>query len=681
MKINRNWIAAAIMALGAFAAPVTATTIQILSTADAFVAAGPSNNLGNNNYGGAGALAIAASGTAKGEQQSLIRYNLASTIASFDSEFGANNWMLKSITLRLNAAAPGNAIFNNPSVSGSFAVKWQSNDGWTEGTGNPGAPTTDGVTLNSLPTYIDNSLDESLGSFTSPSATSGLNAYSLSLSSGFASDLKAGGLVSLRLFAADTLISYVANARSNGGGANGPFLLVGSGCARTVGHGGAGPRRCGCGIAKEEAMKRSRLLLAMSLWLFAVAAFAHDPNAATQPATSKPATTGPAVRVAVIGGMADTGFWDAISERFTAATGIAVETVVTGNKDAIGPTFRKGGIDLITMHASDTIINLVADGWAMDPQPWVRNDLIIVGPKADPAGIKGLANPADALKNIVDTKSPFVVHSSLGAQDVLRNICQPAGIIMDGENTTVLLSDHQRQVLAIAAEKNAYTLIGRIPFRTGKLPNAGLVLMVEGDASLTRPYLVAVADPQNAKDAHVSEARRLAAFLRSADTQAFIATFGKGKLDDRPLFFPIPQLAGQVQAAAAGGIDRHRRCQNAAFPQGRRAGEASAKVDRYHRPFGQTRHVHRPVIEGRRQYRRRALGNHQMRGPNLQLALIAEAADGYEVVFSLAELDADSATARSLWHSSATASLSAKRTARIGSSSAMNRGRHAGCES
>ena len=36
------------------------------------------------------------------------------------------------------------------------------------------------------------------------------------------------------------------------------------------------------------------------------------------------------------------------------------------------------------MHASDTIVNLVADGYAVDPQPWLKNDLVIVGPRDDP---------------------------------------------------------------------------------------------------------------------------------------------------------------------------------------------------------------------------------------------------------------------------------------------------------
>src|SRR5262245_7935575 len=80
------------------------------------------------------------------------------------------------------------------------------------------------------------------------------------------------------------------------------------------------------------------------------------------------------VRCAVISGMTDTGLWSAISERFEAKTGYAIEVVAQGNKRVIVPLFEQGKADLLTMHASDAIINLVADGFGEDPQPWARND-------------------------------------------------------------------------------------------------------------------------------------------------------------------------------------------------------------------------------------------------------------------------------------------------------------------
>jgi tungstate transport system substrate-binding protein len=249
------------------------------------------------------------------------------------------------------------------------------------------------------------------------------------------------------------------------------------------------------------------------------------------------------VRCVVIGGMVETGFWQALSDRFEKSTGIHVSVVASGNKAEIGPVFATGKADLVTMHASDAILNLVADGYATDARPWAKNDMMIVGPPDDPAGIKGMSDVAAALRKIADTKANFVVHSSLGAQEVLRTLLDENGIALDPDHTTVLFSDRSRQVLQIAADRHAYTLVGRIPFLDHKLGGDAMAPMVRGDPRLRRPYLVAVANPNRFPTAHVDAARKLADFLLAPQTQAWIADYGRGRWDDQPLFFPLPQGA------------------------------------------------------------------------------------------------------------------------------------------
>lgn len=254
---------------------------------------------------------------------------------------------------------------------------------------------------------------------------------------------------------------------------------------------------------------------------------------AQQPATQ------PVVRCAVINGMMLVDFWPKLAERFEKQSGIRVETVAFGEKMIIDEAFREGGIDLITMHASDKIINLVADGWALDPQPWSRNELVIIGPPTDPAGIKGMTDAGAALRKIAGASSPLVVHSSLGAQGVLRAIVDDEVIEFDPSKVSMLFDDQQRQVLQIAAQKGAYTMIGRIPFLIGRIPNHGMQMMVQQDPRLRRPYVVALANPRKVPDARLELARKLAGFMGEPDTQKWIANFGVGAYDNRPLFFPI----------------------------------------------------------------------------------------------------------------------------------------------
>ncbi|MBX7167744.1 MAG: substrate-binding domain-containing protein [Pirellulales bacterium] len=257
------------------------------------------------------------------------------------------------------------------------------------------------------------------------------------------------------------------------------------------------------------------------------------------PAESVEAAAAPAIRCAVIGGMTETGFWDAVADRFTRATGLHTVLVATGPKHVLLPSFARGECDLVTMHACDAMINLVADGLGEDPQPWLRNDLLLVGPEADPAGVRGSHDVVAALARIIAGQHTLLVHRSLGAQEVLHDLLSVDELELDPEHTVIIAADRHRQLLQRAERENAYTLVGRIPFLNGKIPAATLQIMVQGDPRMRRPYLVVVTTPQRTTPERYAAAKRLAAFLRSPETQAWIAEYGKGEIDDRPLFFPV----------------------------------------------------------------------------------------------------------------------------------------------
>jgi tungstate transport system substrate-binding protein len=266
--------------------------------------------------------------------------------------------------------------------------------------------------------------------------------------------------------------------------------------------------------------------------LFAVVLAACSSKSTEAP----PAPAPPAhqtIRVAVIGGMMETGFWPELASRFERATGHTVKLAATGPKPQVIAAFKKGDIDLITVHASDAMVNLVADGLARDPQPWLRNDLIIVGPAADPAHIKGEADAAVAIGKIIAAKAPLLVHATMGADGVLHDLVEDNHLTLDPVATLRFTGENQHDVLAEAAKTGAYTMIGRIPFITGKLKAAGIELMVRGDVRLRRPYLVELSTKAS------PAAAELAAFMRSPETQAWIASYGVGKFDDGPLFFPV----------------------------------------------------------------------------------------------------------------------------------------------
>lgn len=376
-------------------------------------------------------------------------------------------------------------------------------------------------------------------------------------------------------------------------------------------------------------------MVRLSFLLSVILSFTSPGFGADAPA--KPAIP---VRVAAIGGINDQGFWKAVCERFEKKTGIPVETVATGNKDAIGDLFKRGGIDLITVQSAGVIVPLVAEGYALDPQPWVSTELSIVGPKNDPAGIKGMANATAAVGKILSSKSPFVIHGSLGADEVVRGIVQAGkGQLADGQ-AIVLLDDHQKRVLQVAADKSAYTLIGGAAFRAGKIPAGGLVEMVRGDPLLRRPYLFAVANPQKITGTRSFEARRLAEFLRSEDTQSWIDTWRAAKDGEVQEFFSVEpgvsfRLTAGVILRILGDLDHPLDLKKEEFAKlprtavkvpGKDGGEVEYKGV-----------LVRDILKAAQI----PLGDHSLRGPWVDRTVHFRAADGYQAAFGLGEFDDD----------------------------------------
>jgi hypothetical protein len=121
----------------------------------------------------------------------FMRFDISGAVSNFNSSFGAREWAIVRATLNLfEQGAPNNTIFNRG--VGAFEARWIANDSWAEGTGNPNAPTNDGIAWNNEPSILNTNLDESLGTFVN-GGTDGVVRASLGMPSGFLSDLTSGG--------------------------------------------------------------------------------------------------------------------------------------------------------------------------------------------------------------------------------------------------------------------------------------------------------------------------------------------------------------------------------------------------------------------------------------------------------------------------------------------------------
>ncbi|MEK0416305.1 MAG: hypothetical protein RI949_311 [Pseudomonadota bacterium] len=220
---------------------------------------------------------------------------------------------------------------------------------------------------------------------------------------------------------------------------------------------------------------------------------------------------------------------------FKQASGIDVRVVALGTGQALD-TARRGDADVVFVHDQAAEEKFVAEGFGLKRQAVMYNDFILVGPKADPAGVKG-RDIAQALGKLAASKDGFVsrgdksgTHAAelrywrTAGVDVATN--KPAGYAECGCGMGPALN--------IAASKNAYVLTDRGTWLNFK--NRGdLAVLVEGDQRLFNQYGVMVVNP--AKHAHVKAdlAQAFVDWVVSPAGQASIAAY---KIGGEQLFFP-----------------------------------------------------------------------------------------------------------------------------------------------
>jgi hypothetical protein len=188
--------------------------IPVTPAADAFVRAlAPASN-----YGAAGSLSVSGSEAVNGSGQpnglfdSLIRFPMADLAASMNATFGSNAWLVAGVALTVTeVAAPNNPIFDRG--IGAFEIRWIASTNWTEGSGTPNQPTSDGVSYDDLASVLNPQVDVGLGYFTN-SGMKGTLSFPLPIAGALVSNIVAGADVSLYLTAASPSVGFTFNSRN-----------------------------------------------------------------------------------------------------------------------------------------------------------------------------------------------------------------------------------------------------------------------------------------------------------------------------------------------------------------------------------------------------------------------------------------------------------------------------------
>ena len=217
---------------------------------------------------------------------------------------------------------------------------------------------------------------------------------------------------------------------------------------------------------------------------------------------------------------------------------IKVDVIPVGTGKAL-KLAENGDVDVTMVHARSLEDKFVDEDYGVNRRDVMYNDFVIIGPKSDPAGIKGAKTAAEAFKLISHNKAPFISRGDRSGTYVKElNIWGKTGIKPSG-TWYLEAGKGMGDVLIMANEKMAYTLADRgtyLAFIGGK--KIELRVLFEGDPFLFNPYGIIAVNP--AKHPHVNyiKAMALIGWITSTDGQKIIKDFGKSKFG-QPLFVPV----------------------------------------------------------------------------------------------------------------------------------------------
>jgi len=232
----------------------------------------------------------------------------------------------------------------------------------------------------------------------------------------------------------------------------------------------------------------------------------------------------------------DSGLFGHILPLFKAKTGIEVKVISQGTGQALD-TGRRGDADVVFVHARSQEDKFVADGFGVKRYPVMYNDFVLIGPKSDPAGIKGGKDIVAALKQIKTKAASFISRGDKsGTHAAELNLWKAAAIDVAGADKGPWykeIGQGMGAALNTASASNGYVLADRGTWISFK--NRGdLDILVEGDQRLFNQYGVILVNPAKHPTVKKDLGQTFIDWLVSPEGQKAIADY---KINGQQLFF------------------------------------------------------------------------------------------------------------------------------------------------
>jgi tungstate transport system substrate-binding protein len=219
---------------------------------------------------------------------------------------------------------------------------------------------------------------------------------------------------------------------------------------------------------------------------------------------------------------------------FEKKTGIQVRVVALGTGQALDMA-RRGDADVVFVHARPLEETFLAEGHGVRRFDVMYNDFVLIGPKADPAGIRG-KDVAAALKGIFEKKALFVSRGDRsGTHFAELELWKTAGIDIAKDKGPWYreTGSGMGPALNTASAMNAYILADRGTWLSFK--NRGdLAIAVQGDKRLFNQYGIMLVNPEKHPTVKKEWGQAFIDWVISPEGQQAIDSY---KIDGEQLFF------------------------------------------------------------------------------------------------------------------------------------------------
>lgn len=227
------------------------------------------------------------------------------------------------------------------------------------------------------------------------------------------------------------------------------------------------------------------------------------------------------------------GLFSHLLPAFKSDSGIDIKVVALGTGQALDMA-RRGDADVVFVHDQAAEEKFVAEGWGLKRQAVMYNDFVLIGPKADPIGIRG-KDIVEALKKIAAASGAFISRGDKSGTHAAELRFWKLADLTDKKGSGYKeCGCGMGPALNIASSAGAYVLADRGTWLNFK--NRGdLVILVEGDKRLFNQYGVMVVNPAKHPQVKLADAQKFVDWVVSPAGQSAIAAY---KIGGEQLFFP-----------------------------------------------------------------------------------------------------------------------------------------------